>query len=337
MLFLGIDQGGSKTQIAVCDESGNIVGAATGDAATFYLRDPENKSTAIVKQLAEQNVRWTSTSVDDRQTWRSIVHVCGGISGVDWPHEIPIHEERLRSGLWRGVDSATAVNDSIIALRAGSSAPNRCIVVAGTGLNIATHSEDGAEYTYGYFIPYRLGGGGAMGWAVIDAVIEAHAGVRPPTLLTDVALKFSGCANVEEFLTKYTTDRLSQFRHQFLYPGLVESAVAGDAAANEIINDFVARCAAYLEVALTRHLVSTDNAELVFSGGVFKGVGRFVSDALTRILTPKFPRLKFVNARFEPVCGALLMLLDKHYSNNIPPNVIENFETGVAKHNLTRH
>ena len=329
MYFFGLDQGGSKSQAAICDELGNFTGAATGDAATFYLRDPENNSTAIARRLTDEI--FAGAGLPNAR----IAAACGGLSGLDWPHEIPIFEERLRSGL--GVDRTTAVNDSIIALRAGSSAPNRCIVVAGTGLNIATHSEDGTEYTYGYYLPYRLGGGAALGWAVIDAVIEAHVGVRPPTLLTDVTLKLSGCANVGDFLTKFTNDRLSQFRHQFLYPGLVESAVAGDDAANEIIAYFVEKLTLFLENALTRHLVSADNAELVFSGGVFKGVGRFVADSLTRALAPKFPRLTFVNARLEPVCGALLMILDQHYSNNIPPHVIDNFEAGAAKHNLLRN
>ncbi|MCL1909767.1 MAG: hypothetical protein FWG05_02395 [Kiritimatiellaeota bacterium] len=327
-LLIGIDQGGTKSQVAICDADGNIVGAATGAGAIFYQRDPDNKSIQTARALADEILSGTGLP------WDCVAAACGGLSGVDWPHEIPIHEARLRSGL--GLKNVIAVNDSVIALRAGSAAPNRCVVVAGTGLNIATHAEDGAEYTYGYYIPYRLNGGGSMGWSVIDTIIEAAAGVRPPTLLTDVALKLSGCATAEQFLIDFTGERLPDFKPQLLYPGLVESARADDAAANEIIGAFTEKLALFLENALTRHLPPGRPAELVYSGGVFKGVGRFVSDALTRILAPKFPFLRFVNARLEPVCGALLMLLDKHHNNDIPAHVQANFEAGCVKHGLLR-
>ena len=323
--FLGIDQGGTKTQVAICSEDGTLVGAATGESMIFYLDDPANKSTARARRLAEKIL------MDVGLPWDCISVACGGINGVDWPHEVEIHAARLREGL--NLSDVIAVNDSIIALRAGTSAPNRIILVAGTGLNIATRSSDGAEYTYGYFIPNRLQGGGALGCAVIEAVTEAEAGVRPPTMLKDVLLSTSGCASVEEFLTKTTTRQMS-FPSQSLMPGLLKATLAGDAIANRIVEAFASDMAAYIENAMTR--LSGGDAELVFSGGVFKSDGRHIADAIAKKLFQKFPRLRFVNARLEPACGALLMLLDKRHNENIPPRVLEKFGRGCEQHGLIR-
>jgi len=322
--FLGIDQGGTKSQIAICDALGNILGAAKGEGAVFYLDDPENQSTATVRKLA--------STISHNQF--SITAACAGISGVDWPHETAIHETRLREGL--NIENVLAVNDAFIALRAGSSAPNRCLVVGGTGLNIATRAEDGREYAYGYYIPNRLQGGGALGHAVFDAIIDAATGVKPPTRLTDAALALTGCANVEAFLTDSTTRKIP-FTLQSLYPCLLDAARAGDATALNIMDAFITGIAAYVANALTCHLPVGRDVECVFSGGIFKGNGRVVADGISSLLLKQFPRLRFVNAHMEPVCGALLMLLDRHYNGSIPDDVTRNFESGCVKHNLLRH
>ena len=328
MMFVGVDQGGTKSQVAVCDAGGGIIGAATGVGAIFYQNDSENISTATARALADKIL------TDAGLSWDCVAWVCGGLSGLDWPHETAIHEARLREGF--GLENVTAVNDSVIALRAGSASANRCVIVAGTGLNIATHAEDGAEYVYGYHIPNHFQGGGALGGAIIDAVIEAETGVRPPTRLTDAVLSLSSCPTVRRFLTEFTSGEL-QFKPQLLYPALLEAVSADDDAAKEIIGAFIGKLASYSRNALTVHLPRNRPAELVFSGGIFKGPGRFVSDSLTRILAPEFSLLRFVNSRLEPVCGALLMSLDKHYGGNIPVGVIQKFDDECARHGLLRN
>ena len=325
--FLGIDQGGTSSKVAVCDSEGCFAGAAAGAASIFYLDDSENNSTRIVRQLAEKIL------ADAALPWDCLSAAYGGLTGVDWQHEIALHEARLRDGL--GLENVTAVNDCLIALRAGSTAANRCIVCAGTGMNIGVHTADGAEFTYGYYIPNRLQGGGALGGAVIEAVTAAAVGVGEPTFLSGVALECSGCATVEEFLIGMTTQKFS-FAPQSLVPGLLEAVGEGDAAAVRIATDFIRGVVVYLENALTRLPWDCD-AELVFSGGVFKGGGRFIANRISEALAQKFPRLRFVNARLEPVCGALLMLLDKHHGGNILPSVMKTFEQGCEQYGLIRN
>jgi N-acetylglucosamine kinase-like BadF-type ATPase len=325
--FLGIDQGGTGTRAAICSTDGAIIGAATGGPSIFYLDDPENISSLTIRHLVEKIL------IDAGLTWRCLSAACYGITGIDWPHEIPIHKNRLRETL--KLTGIIALNDSIIALRAGSSAPNRCIVCAGSGLNIAVHSSDGTEYSYGYFIPDHIQGGGALGRAVIEAVMKADTGIIPPTTLTGLVLSLSGCQSIEEFLTGITTRKFS-YSSQSLVPGLLDAVLLGDGAANKIINNFISGLTQYIENALTRFFPPGCDTELVYSGGVFKGKGRVITEALTKTLSQKFPSLRFKNARLEPVCGALLTLLDREYNGNIPQQVTEKFESECAQHSLIR-
>jgi len=329
--FLGVDQGGGKTLAAVCAEDGTIAGAAKGGPSIFYLDDPENISGQIARRLAENIL------ADAGLSWDCLSAACGGLTGIDWPQELSIHKMRFRDALNRDAPNMETIvtNDSIIALRAGSSAPARLVVCAGTGLNIAIHTPEGEEYTYGYFIPDRLQGGRALGRAVIEAVMEAETGTDGPTKLTDLLLAASGCASARDFLAGTTTRKFT-FPPQSLVPGLLNAFAEGDRAAVFIIGKFTAGLAGYIENALNRFFAHNGCTELVYSGGVFKGNGRIITEALTKTLSRTFPRLRFVNARLEPVCGALLILLERHYKGIIPDSVLKTFEESCEKHGLTR-
>ena len=324
--FLGIDQGGTKTQVAICAEDGKLIGFETGQPSIFYLDDQENKSTAIARYLAEK-------IITDYEAAVKLSAACGGLTGIDWPHEVPIHEERLREGL--NLNDIIAVNDCIIAMRAGSAAPNRCIICCGTGMNMAVHTSDGTQFAYGYYPPGHLMGGTGLGNAVLNSVMEAEMGVIMPTMLTNIVLSHCGYKSVEQLLIDLTTRKFS-FAIQTLAPGLFDAAVAGDSAACRIIDTYVKGMVDWTKSLLLRFFPSGCNIELVYSGGLFKGNGNIIAKAMTKILLPDFPKVSFINARYEPVCGALLLLLDRHYNNNIPGNVKERFDKSCIHYGLIR-
>jgi N-acetylglucosamine kinase-like BadF-type ATPase len=323
--FLAADQGGTKTQVAVFSADGTIIGTACGDGADNYYYDPENKSSFIVRQLA-----------DDILTRAGIARseVTAAVSGVmcfDWAYEEPIHRGRLQQALQ--MKDITVFNDSIIALRAGSNARNRCIICAGTGLNLAAQTENGKEFIYGCYIPMRIMGGLALGGAVIDAVREAYTGVRPPTVLTQQLLAHTGFADVESLFIHFTTTRYD-IEPQHLVPGLKQAYLAGDGAAKEIINNFTNDLTAYTRALLNRMDLQDADTELVFSGGIFKGDGSMIADKISHDLAKEFAKLRFVNARLEPVCGAMLIGLDRYYNNDIPKEVLDRLEEGYGKWGL---
>ncbi|MCL2462622.1 MAG: hypothetical protein FWF44_08160, partial [Defluviitaleaceae bacterium] len=167
--YLGIDQGGTKSRAAVCAGNGEIIGRETGEASIFYLDDPENRSTAIALRLAEKILAAAGRSMAD------ITAVCAGLTGADWDFEYPIHEARTREGL--GVADVTVLNDCMIAMRAGSAAPNRAVICAGTGINVAARAAGGKEIIYGYYINPRLNAASSLGGMVFEAIADAEAGV----------------------------------------------------------------------------------------------------------------------------------------------------------------
>jgi len=325
--YLGIDQGGTKTLVAACGDDGVILGCQEGGASIFYLDDPDNISTRTAYRLSEDILNSTGLTVSD------ISAVCAGLTGADWDSEYPIHEERTRKGL--GISDAIVLNDCMIALRAGSSEPNRAIICAGTGLNIAVSTSDGREIIYGYYITERMQGARALGNSVVDAVVDAEAGVGPVTSLKEIVLEATGYNCFNKFLEHITTRKYSIHPKHFVI-GLLKQAHAGDLAAVKIVNDFAVDLAKYIVAGFSKLHLDDADVELVYSGSVFKNVGNIITDRVSKLLSDRFPRLRFKKARYEPVCGALLTLLDRHYSGAIPDLVMENFDKSCVKYGLLR-
>ncbi|MCL2462105.1 MAG: hypothetical protein FWF44_05515, partial [Defluviitaleaceae bacterium] len=174
--YLGIDQGGTKSCVAVCAEDGAIIASETGMGSVLYLDDPDNISSRIALSLANKALAGTGISMAD------MTAVCAGLSGADWGFEYPILERRMREAL--EIADITVLNDCIIAMRAGSAAPNRAVICAGTEINIAVRAGGGKEIIFGYYISPRLRGALAIGGMVMEAVTDSAAGVKAPTALT---------------------------------------------------------------------------------------------------------------------------------------------------------
>ncbi|NLC32116.1 MAG: hypothetical protein GX781_02315, partial [Clostridiales bacterium] len=133
-------------------------------------------------------------------TLADITHITAGLTGVDWPHEEKMLHDALSLGLGVQQENLTVINDSLIALRAGSSKPSGCILCAGSGLNCAVRHGPDREYVFGYYVQDRDQGGMALGKRTLQAVFDAHCGLFEPTALTPMVLSHMGCNTVDEML-----------------------------------------------------------------------------------------------------------------------------------------
>ena len=325
--YAGIDQGGSKTYAAVCAEDGAIIGAEKGEPPIFYLNDAENSSMKTAYRLVKGIFEGAGRSDSDMSA------VCAGLTGVDWDFEYPIHEERTRSAF--NVSDIVMLNDCMIAMRAGSEAPNRAVVCAGTGMNVAAKAADGREFIFGYYIIGKTASGSSLGYAAIEAAIDAEAGIGPPTSLTRLIMDGKSYETFEQLFIDKTMGKVHLNPHDYVI-GLLKAAAAGDSAAVAIVEETSARTAKFIRAAIKKLGLEKEKTVLIFSGSVYKNVGSVVTDKIIKMLSTDLPLLEYVQARYEPVCGALLTLLDRRYGGSIPMEVTNNFDRGCIKFNLIR-
>ena len=295
-IVLGVDGGGSKTHLAICDQTGVVLGAATSGPSnweTVGLRGASDAiGDAIDKALSASGVR--------RDQIEAAVF---GLAGVDWPSDI----ERLETALepLRLECPSTIMNDSYIALRAGARAPWGVVVIAGTGTVVAGRSRGGETFrTLG--LGRLLGDDGSasdVSEQVIRAVARAYVGRSPATSLSDGLLKLTGADTVAQMLEEYSRGGEGELNAA---PLALEHAAHGDAVAIGVIEWAAAELGGAAATVARRLDMEDGPYELVLSGGLFRGGGELLETLISRSV----PTALLTRLEAPPVTGAVLMALE---------------------------
>jgi N-acetylglucosamine kinase-like BadF-type ATPase len=295
-IVLAVDGGGSKTHLAICDERGSVLGAATAGPSnweTVGLRGAADTiGDALEKALTASGVRRDQ-----------IEAAAFGLAGVDWPSDV----DRLTTALasLRLTCPMTLVNDSFIALRAGAQAPWGVVVIAGTGTVVAGRNRAGETFrTLG--LGRLLGDDGSasdVAEQVVRAVARAYVGRAPATSLTEGLRALMGAGSVEEMLEEYSRGGEPELDAA---PLALEQAARGDAVAVGIIEWAAGELGTAAATVAGRLGMDGEPYELVLSGGLFRGGGELLETVISRAV----PTALLTRLEVPPVSGAVLMALE---------------------------
>ena len=324
--FLGIDQGGTKTEAVLVGRGGDIPAFGRSGGAC-YISSGMETAMGKIGEATKAALAAAALSPDD------IEMVVSCMTGADWAFEYGLLEKNLQK-LFPG-KRITVQNDAIAALRGGSDAPESGIVVMGTGGNIALQNRAGEQFIYGYYMPETCHGASGFGQRAFNAVMEASVGLSPPTLLTELILAHTGESTPEGLLMKTTMGKM-RIEHKNLSPLVFEAADRGDATARQMVAELAHNLSRCVLVAAGRLKIDLDGFELVLSGGMFKSKGYLLSEAL-RERFKIHPGIKITDAKYEPVVGAGLICLDLAYGRHIPEAVMGTVEKDCTRLGLVRN
>jgi len=325
--LLGIDQGGTKTAALICDENGNILGTGR-DKGLYctYFDDTEGIFIDRIRSAAQMACQEVGISFAD------ISALCGGFNGADWESDYIALREKISQAL--GILNVTILNDCIAACRGGTAADEYIVVCAGTGINIAVKRAGSEPFVYGYFADDTIQGASALGLAAYKKIMQAHIGVCEPTLLTGLILAHTGHASAEQLLEKTSLGKYDLVA-QDLAPLVLKACTENDAEAIAIVDAFAHETAAYILGGIKRFDLRNRCVDMVFSGSVFKNTEDFITDKIFAIVSAYAPNIRKVHARYEPVCGAALTLLDQIHGP-LPRHVSDAFDKSAQAHGLIK-
>jgi N-acetylglucosamine kinase-like BadF-type ATPase len=326
MYSLAIDQGGTKTVAIVADDDGQILGKGVGAGACHFF-DGMPKAMAAVETAAKLAL------AQARLGPRDLRAVFAGLAGANWSEEIVSLEAGLRSLL--PVDNIHVCNDCLIALRGGTSQTRCAVICAGTGLNAAVRLNEEPPLIYNNYIEDLDQGAKGLGARALHAVFLSEIGVLPPTILTEIALSLFNLDNVDSLLLAYQRQHLRK-PVQELSPLLFEAAAKADGLALEIIHKFGLSISRYPVAAIKKHNSQNAEIDIVLSGGLFKAKGALLVEAVGAEIHRVAPNARIIEALYEPVVGAMLLVLDSKYRGNIPPAVMQNCHASAEKLSLLR-
>ena len=298
-IVLGVDGGGTTTDVVVADLTGAVLASTTTGGT--------NHESIGVARMTEVLAAAVDEALGSAGAARGDVRVAVfGLAGVDWPSDVVLVDDALASlGLAGG---RLVVNDSRVALRAGCSQPWGIVSSIGTGSVTAGVNRDGEWFrtmAVGWGEPR---GSGTLVSEALHAIAAHHHGTAPATDLTDRFLDAVQQPDVPAMFESITRGRSRGIRGRA--PMVVEVAADGDEVARSIVDDVAARHAAMVVGVASRLGMTDDEFELVTSGGVHAGGGRF-SETFAAAVSAHCPRATIVPLTTTPALGAIGLALDE--------------------------
>lgn len=305
--FLGIDGGASKTQYALCNEHGQLLGQYTGPGSPYRELGIE-----AVCGILKQGIAEVCSKVEQS----SISGVCFGMPCYGENIEDDLRaSEHIRDAL--GPLPFTFEND-VAAAWAGSLAfVSGIVILAGTGSMALGRDIQGVIKRVGGWSEFFSdeGSGYWLGKRTLELFAKQSDGRLPRGRLYDVVREHFSIVNDYDIVgiveSQYIHSRHNVASLQKL---LMRAATEGDAAASKLYTEAAAEMAVMIK-ALRKQMELIPQSPVSYAGGLFN-VGRMLIEPLKAELADL--DMVLCEPSLLPVDGAILFAVEAFAPDAIP-------------------
>jgi N-acetylglucosamine kinase-like BadF-type ATPase len=302
---VAVDGGNSKTDVAILDETGRVLGTHRGPGASFSPK-AHDRSVANLDRTVREAARLAGI---DSEPVADIGIFC--LAGAD----LPADDRRiLRSVKGLGLAAEPLLrNDTFAVMRAGASRGWGVAVVCGAGFNCTGVGPDGREVRFPALGPISgdFAGGDAIGVEAVGASVRARDGRGPRTELERVVPAYFDMRTPRQVMEALHTGRLAESRMVELAPVVFAAANAGDPVARGIVERQAEEVAVLVCTTLRRLRLRRVDADVVLGGGVARARNPIFMQRLTERVTACAPLARIAVVDEPPVVGAALLGLDR--------------------------
>lgn len=307
-LYLGVDGGGTKTQIALMDESGEVT--CEGFAG------PSNPLRVGVESAVSNIVQAVNEACDAGGASRGdIAAATLGLAGV---RRADLRQRVKDSFIKRlRIRKVEVVTDAEIALYGTTLGKQGLVVIAGTGSICIGKNDDGKLAISGGWGPLAgdEGGGVGIAQAALHSVAKAYDGRGMPTMLSERASEYFRASGPENLIVAIYSPQVDNSRIAGFARSVVETAQDGDTTAVEILEDAgrelgIAACAVISKLGLERRKVPIGCV-----GSVFKA-GGLLTVPMLAVIRECAPKAFLTEPLMPPSHAAALMALKSPRNGN---------------------
>ena len=324
---LAVDGGNSKTDVALVDADGGVLGAARGPGASHHhLGVPGAMDT--LEALVEAACRDAGLQAGGRPL-ATVGVWC--LAGVDFPADDQALLPAITGRRWAG--EVLLRNDVFAVRRAGSARTWGVGVVAGAGMNCVGVAPDGREVRFPAVgeLSGDWGGGRDVGVAAVGAAIRGEDGRGPRTSLTRLLPDWFGLPTALALVEALFLERVEQGRVLELVPLVFAEAEAGDQVAAELVARQVDEIVAMAGAAIRRLGLTGHDVEVVLGGGLFHGEAPAFLERIRSGIVGVAPAARLTQLTVPPVVGAALLGLDRL---GAPPGAAERLRATLTHERL---
>jgi N-acetylglucosamine kinase-like BadF-type ATPase len=324
---LAVDGGNSKTEVALVDAAGDVLGAARGPGTSHHhLGVPaamEALEALIAAACRDAGVPPGGRPLAEVGVW------C--LAGLDFPADDQAVGPAVAARGWVG--QALLHNDVFAVLRAGSGRTWGIGVVVGAGMNCVGVAPDGREVRFPAVgeLSGDWGGGRDVGVAAVGAALRGEDGRGPETTLTRAVAGWFGLESALAVTEALFCGRIDQGRVLELVPLVFAEAEAGDPVADQLVARQVEEVVAMAWAAIRRLGLAGLDVDVVCGGGLFRGDTPAFLERIRSGLAPLAPAARLTRLTAPPVVGAALLGLDRL---GAPPGAAERLRATLTHERL---
>jgi N-acetylglucosamine kinase-like BadF-type ATPase len=304
---LAVDGGNSKTDVALVAVDGTVLATAHGPTCSHQQVGIEagmaQLSTLVDRAAAKARIAPGTRPIAGLGVY--------GLAGADFPSDVRL----LRGGLADQALATTDVvlNDTFIALRAGTRRPWGVALICGQGVNACAVAPDGRSARFDGVgeISGDWGGGGSLGEAALAAAVRARDGRGERTALERLVPEHFGLRSPGAVTRALYFERLSERRLSELAPIVFRAAGDGDAVARSIVDRLADELVAMASALIRRLGLTKLDPDVVLAGGVFRTDDAAFHARLAARIQALAPAARLVRLTASPVLGAALLGLDR--------------------------
>jgi N-acetylglucosamine kinase-like BadF-type ATPase len=229
-LFVGVDGGGTKTEVVLVDEDGVIRGTAVGGASNPLRTGVETAVRNIIETIDRAcDVAGLSRS--------DVVSIYCGIAGAKKADLRNVMRERIRRA--SGAPFVQIATDAEIALEGTAPRGPALVAIAGTGSVCIGRSASGQLASAGGWGPVAgdESGGAGISRKALRRIARASDGRGEQTSLADAATKFFKAEKVEDLPMAIHAPSTDNARIAGFAKEVIAEAVSGDSVAKSIIEE----------------------------------------------------------------------------------------------------
>jgi N-acetylglucosamine kinase-like BadF-type ATPase len=309
-IIAGIDGGGTRTRLALVDETGKLLGCATGGSCSFADH-------GIEKAQAELHMLWHDAWSIAGMELHPVDAVFMGLGSILSPHDAQINRElAVEAGLARP-NAVFAENDVWNAHAGGLLGHPGILLISGTGSACFGRNAQGESWRAGGWghLLNEQGSAYALGQAALVAATRAADQRGEPTALTELVCEALALRDLKEIFRKVHHEGVSRMKLAALAPRVVTLAEQGDLAARRILAE---EADGLVEMVLTvAQKLQMTSPNLALTGGLITHAAEF-RQLILDALTDKLSGFRLVEGGMAPVLGAVLLAFE--YSTGLAPS-----------------
>ena len=300
-LFLGVDGGGTKTNVALMNESGEVVSEASGGPSNPLRVGVETAVANITKAL--------NAACDAAGFSRGdIVAATLGLAGV---RRNDIRERVRESFIARsGIRKTHVTTDAEIALYGTTFGKAGIVVIAGTGSVCLGINDKGERAVAGGWGPLAGDEGGGRGIAeqALHRVAKASDGRGEPTKLTESAEEYFRASTTDNLLGAIYAPQIDNSRIAGFAKNVVETAQEGDKIALELIENAGSELGSAATAVIKNLGLRRARFPVGCVGSVFKA-GEILTKPMLSAIHAVASKAYLVNPEMPPSQAAALMAM----------------------------